>query len=104
VVTDGRQGVKVSNGKYLWQAGIFKEKKVIDRTGAGDAFGSALVAAFLKSKKITPQLIERGIRLGSANAASVVEQLGAKAGILCKTGLNQNRWQRLMIKKSDLNG
>ncbi|PJC65525.1 MAG: hypothetical protein CO020_00175, partial [Candidatus Colwellbacteria bacterium CG_4_9_14_0_2_um_filter_50_12] len=43
-VTSGPAGVTVSDGKFVYRAGIFKEKKLVDRTGAGDAFGSGFVA------------------------------------------------------------
>ncbi|MFA5084140.1 MAG: carbohydrate kinase family protein, partial [Candidatus Paceibacterota bacterium] len=43
VMTRGPKGLIVSNGETLWQTGIYKEKKIVDRTGAGDAFGSGFV-------------------------------------------------------------
>jgi ribokinase len=49
----------------------------IDETGAGDAFGSAAVAAFIYGQK--PEVaLEWGIK----NSASVVSHLGSKKGIL----------------------
>jgi len=97
VVTDGRRGVKVSDGTRRWQAGIFKEKKVRDRTGAGDAFGSAFVAALARKKKFSSDEIPGAIRAGTANAASVVEWIGAKKGILSAAGLKDPRWKKLKI-------
>lgn len=99
VMTKGPKGVSVSDGKYLYQAGIFKEKKVADRTGAGDSFGSGFVAGLMRTGKI-----REAIRLGSANATSVVEYMGAKPGILTKGQfLKEKRWKRLKIKKTSLN-
>lgn len=98
VMTKGPGGVVVSDGKYIYRAGIFKEKRYIDRTGAGDAFGSGFVAGLIRTGKI-----EEAIRLGSANATSMVEHLGAKAGILSKTQfLKEKRWRNLKISKSKL--
>lgn len=90
VMTKGAKGVSVSDGKNIYKAGVFPQK-VYDRTGAGDAFGSGFVVGLIRTSKI-----EEGIRLGLANAASVVEKLGANTGILTKTEFNRNkRWKRI---------
>ena len=97
-MTKGPKGVIVSNGKYIFQAGTFKERRYEDRTGAGDAFGSGFVAAWIRTNKI-----EEAIRLGTANGTSIVEQLGAKNGILTKSEfLKDKRWKNLKITKSKL--
>lgn len=105
VVTDGQRGLKVSDGNFLWQAEIFKEKKVIDRLGAGDAFGSGFVAGLIQAGEVcqkgacNPDKISYAIRLGSANATSMVESIGAKTGILSKKEFqNHVRWKNLKIK------
>ncbi|MDI6734233.1 MAG: carbohydrate kinase family protein [Patescibacteria group bacterium] len=91
VVTDGARGAKVSDGKYLYSAGIFKEKKLVDRTGAGDAFGSGFVAGLIEKSDI-----HYALRFAAANATSVVEQIGAQAGILTKKDFLKNkRWKYL---------
>lgn len=98
VMTKGPRGVSVSDGKYLYKAGIFREKKVADRTGAGDAFGSGFVAGLIRTNKI-----EEAIRLGSANATSVVEYTGAKPGILTRTQFSkERRWKQFKIIKKPL--
>lgn len=110
VMTKGPNGLVVSDGKHLWKVGIYKEKRVADRTGAGDAFASGFVAAFVdkKIKKIGNRSIfeekdiERAIKLGSANATSVVEYVGAQPGILHKSDLNNKRWKNLKIKKENI--
>jgi len=110
VMTKGPKGVMVSDGKYIFQAGTFKEKKYVDRTGAGDAFGAGFTAGLLqsqkskiKSQRFTDKDIEYAIRLGSANATSIVEYLGAKNGILTKSEFLENkRWRNLKIVKSKL--
>lgn len=89
-VTDGEKGVTVSDGKNLYTAGVFKEKQLVDRTGAGDAFGSGFVAGLMRRQKIsrskeyTADDIRFAIRLATANATSVVEKIGATEGILTK--------------------
>ncbi len=97
VMTKGPRGVSVSDGKYLYKAEVFKEQKVMDRTGAGDAFGSGFVAGLVQTNKI-----EEAIRLGTANATSVVEYVGAKEGILTKQDFRDKRWKKLEINKKPL--
>lgn len=94
IVTDGPRGVAVSDGQRIYRAGIFKEKELKDRTGSGDAFGSGFVAGLMRKDDI-----EHAIRLGSANATSVVEHVGAHAGILRKGSLlRERRWRSFKIK------
>ena len=98
VMTKGPKGVVVSDGKEIFQAGIFKEKRHIDRTGAGDAFGSGFVAGLVRTGKI-----EEAIRLGSANGTSMVEFFGAKNGILTKGQFRkEKRWKNFKIIKQKL--
>ncbi len=103
VMTDGPNGVLVSDGRRVFKAGVFKEKKVVDRTGAGDAFGSGFVAGLVQKKEVCEKglcrisNVEYAIRLGSANATSVIEKIGAKAGILTKREFEKSpRWRYLI--------
>ncbi|HXF44479.1 MAG TPA: carbohydrate kinase family protein [Candidatus Paceibacterota bacterium] len=90
IMTDGPKGAYVSDGEYFYQAKTFKERMIVDRTGAGDAFGSGFVAALIQKKDIL-----RALRLASANATSVVEAVGAEKGILRRKDLAAKRWQYL---------
>ena len=96
-VTDGPNGVTVSDGKHIYKAGIFKEKRVADRTGAGDAFGSGFVAGLMRKNDI-----EYAIRLASASATSVVEYVGATEGILTKKQFESSRWKNFPISVKKL--
>jgi sugar/nucleoside kinase (ribokinase family) len=105
VMTDGPRGVTVSDGKKIYRAGVFKEKKIADRTGAGDAFGSGFVAGLARSQVsvsgayvFSEEDIKYAIRLGSANATSVVEQIGAQTGILHRREFRNKRWANLPVK------
>jgi len=102
-VTDGPNGVVVSDGKNIYRAGIFKENLVADRTGAGDAFGSGFTAGLMEFEKDfnSVEAIKHAIILGSANATSVVEKIGATAGIISKDDLKDARFANLdiIIKK-----
>ncbi len=90
VMTDGAEGSLVSDGRYLYRARTFKEKELVDRTGAGDAFGAGFVAGLMRDKDVPYAL-----RLASANATSVVEHIGASAGALTLKEFQNKRWQYL---------
>ncbi len=72
------KGVKVSDGKYLYQAKM-PIIKVVDKTGGGDAASSGFV-----SKYIIEGNIEHAVQLNVANAASCFQKWGAKQGLLRK--------------------
>lgn len=78
IVTDGEKGAYASRGGRAWHAGT-TGRKAVSRTGAGDAFGSAFMAAFLQQKDVPTALAT-----ATLNADSVISQVGAKAGILRK--------------------
>jgi sugar/nucleoside kinase (ribokinase family) len=88
VGTNGPAGSYASAAGKLYQAGMYQKVKAVDRLGAGDAFGSGFVAALAKGLPI-----EDALSLASANASSVVAQIGAKTGIL-RTG----RVKRMKLK------
>ena len=104
-ITDGRNGVTVSDGKLIYKTGIFREKKLVDRTGAGDAFGSGFVAGLMRHgvnrkniSSIKPEDISYAIKLATANATSVVEKIGATEGTLRGNEFEKSaRWQNLKI-------
>ncbi len=96
VMSKGPEGVMVSDGRNIYSAGI-PASGILDRTGAGDAFGSGFVAGLIqKGKKVTPEAIEYAIQLGTANATSTVQQLGAKTGLLRKGEWGE--WERVKVK------
>ncbi len=108
-ITDGPAGAKVSDGSYIYSAGIFKEKRLLDRTGAGDAFGSGFVAGLMKRSKgsgsahFKPEDIEYAMRLASANATAVVEEIGATPGILTAHAFESGaRFRHLDISRQPL--
>jgi len=93
IMTRGPRGVMVSNGEHVWQAGVLPLKNVVDRTGAGDSFGSGFVASLIQK----PNDIERAIRLASANATGLLTQWGAMNGLLRKSD-SLTKWGKLEIK------
>lgn len=77
IVSDGPNGVMASDGSVMVRAGMYEDVPVLDRTGAGDAFGSGLTSQIAQGKSLKDAVI-----FGSANSTSVVQSLGAKQGIL----------------------
>ena len=77
LITDGSMGGIATNGEKTYRFGIYEDVKIVDTTGAGDAFGSGFLAHFAAGKSFRTSLI-----FASANSTSVVSKLGASAGIL----------------------
>ena len=79
VISDGPNGVIATDGKVIVRAGMYEDVKVIDRTGAGDAFGSGFLSQWAQGKSLAESIV-----FASANSTSVVTKIGAKVGILHK--------------------
>lgn len=79
IVSDGPRGVVASDGKTIINAGMYEDVKVLDRTGAGDAFASGFLSQWIQGKSLKDSIV-----FASANSTSVVAKIGAKAGILHK--------------------
>jgi len=84
VLTLGDKGSLTFFNNKIFSAGIFKPKKYVDTTGAGDAFASAFFACLILNKEINEENIKKAIIWGSANASSNIEKLGAQIGLLKK--------------------
>lgn len=92
VVTDGVNGSYVMNdGKAYKMPNYPDPAKPYDRTGAGDAFASTLVAALAIGKSI-----ETAITWAPINSMSVVQKLGAQEGLL-----SQSEIERYLEKAPD---
>lgn len=78
VMTKGSRGVIVSDGEKIYSAGIIKSK-VVDRTGAGDSFGSGFVSTIMSGDDI-----KTAIQFASANATHCLKEWGAKNGLINK--------------------
>ncbi len=76
VLTDGLKGTLLYDGERLLHCGIYRVK-TIAQTGAGDAFSAGFVAALANG-----HTLEDALHWGAANAASVVQQIGAQEGLL----------------------
>lgn len=77
VITQGKQGGEVLRHDQSIHRYSIKQVPVIDETGSGDAFHVGFVTGILEGKTV-PQACQYGVEI----SASVVQHLGAKAGLI----------------------
>lgn len=78
VITDGPNGAYASDGDNRFSMPLYPDPAPpVDRTGAGDSFASTFVAALIKGSSI-----EDALRWAPINSMSVVQKVGAQAGLL----------------------
>ncbi|MDR0980132.1 MAG: carbohydrate kinase family protein [Candidatus Nomurabacteria bacterium] len=81
LITDGQAGSVVRqmlpSGKQKVVRSQIYEEQVVDRTGAGDAFGSGFLAHFALHNDL-----EAAIKFASANSARVVQHIGGREAVL----------------------
>jgi ribokinase len=83
VITDGPQGAYVSDGHDRLQMPLYPDPgPPVDRTGAGDSFASTFVASLMKGNSI-----EGALQWAPVNSMSVVQKVGAQAGLLTEKEL-----------------
>jgi ribokinase len=87
IITKGEEGAIVSDSQCLYKAPALNVK-LVDATGAGDAFGSAFVAGMIKKENIL-----WATQLAIANSSFCVTKLGAKAGLLKKG----QKWPKVKV-------
>jgi sugar/nucleoside kinase (ribokinase family) len=84
-ITDGANGAYASDGSSMWYIPIYPDiGPPVDRTGAGDSFSSTFTAALALGLDIPTAL-----SWGPINSMSVVQQLGAQAGLLTREKLEE---------------
>lgn len=78
VISDGHDGAYASDGASRFKMPIYPDiAPPYDRTGAGDAFTSTFVAAIMRGADI-----EGALLWAPVNSMSVVQKVGAQAGLL----------------------
>lgn len=83
IITDGSNGSYSTDGKKHYKLGIH-DVKVVERTGAGDAYSTGVVSALALGKDL-----KQAMRWGTFNSASVVQKIGSRAGLLTKAELEK---------------
>ncbi len=76
VITGGEEGSWASDGQRNLKVGILPVP-IVEKTGAGDAYSSALVAALAKGKDLAEAMV-----WGTINASSVIQSIGPEKGLL----------------------
>ncbi|MEK7128060.1 MAG: carbohydrate kinase family protein [Patescibacteria group bacterium] len=85
VITDGPKGSYSYDGnESLFMPPYPDPKPPFERTGAGDAFSSTVVAAL-----ISGETLARALAWGGINAMSVVQEVGAQKGLLSREKLEE---------------
>ena len=83
LITDGPNGAYASDGTRMLKVPMYPDQKPpLDRTGAGDASTSSVVAALALDKPL-----EEALLWGPINAMSVVQEIGAQKGLLSREAL-----------------
>ena len=83
VVTDGPAGAYASDGQNRYKMPPYPDPAPpAERTGAGDAFASTLVAALIKGNTL-----EGALQWAPINSMNVVQKVGAQEGLLTEDQL-----------------
>lgn len=80
IITDGPRKLSALHAGKIYSL-TPPHVPVVETTGAGDAFTAALLAGIVKGLPFADAL-----RLGEANASSVIQKVGAKEGLLSAAG------------------
>ncbi len=85
VITDGPRGAyTLAYGQYLTMPPYPDPRPPLERTGAGDSFASTLTAALALGLPL-----DQALRWGPVNSMSVVQAIGAQAGLLTREALEK---------------
>ena len=76
IITEGKNGVHAYDRGRFFSVPAY-DVKVFDVTGAGDAFASGFLGAYIKTNDIF-----KSLKIGNANSASVIQHLGAQNKLL----------------------
>jgi len=83
IITNGPDGTYAYDGqKFLYMPIV--PAPVVERTGAGDAFGSGFLGAYLQGKPL-----EECLKWGTVNSASVLGFVGPQAGLLTRQQIEE---------------
>lgn len=96
-VTDGKNRLYVSDDRHIYSC-IPPPVKIVDATGAGDAFAASFLSGLLRKNDI-----EFAIKLGIANAQSVVSCYGAKNILLTfKEAIKAMKKLKIRVHKKNI--
>ena len=85
MVTDGPNGAYASDGQNRFRMPLYPDPAPpVERTGAGDSFASTFVAALAHGNTI-----EGALQIAPINSMSVVQKVGAQAGLLTQAEIER---------------
>lgn len=85
LITDGPNGAYISDGTERYKIPMYPDIATpVDRTGAGDATTSTVVAALALGKSL-----REALEWGPVNSMSVVQKVGAQEGLLSRHKLEE---------------
>lgn len=76
VITDGGNGAWARKDEMVYHIPAYRGK-IVEKTGAGDAFGTGFIAGLIRSNDI-----KEALKLGAINSLSVIGQFGSCRGLL----------------------
>lgn len=83
IITDGPKGAYASSAEGRFFMPVYPDAAPpLERTGAGDAFSSTIVAALIKGLPL-----EEALKWGPVNSMNVVQHVGAQDGLLTESQL-----------------
>ena len=77
IITNGKERVFLVKDNKIFSA-LPRKVKIVDKTGAGDAFGAGFLAEFIK----TDGNLRKSLKFAILNSTSCLKKWGAKEGIL----------------------
>jgi len=83
VITKGKDGADAYDGGKFYHQDILRERRRMDTTGVGDAFGSTLTAGL----KMFDGDIQKAMHMSVINTASVISLQGAQNGLLTRSSI-----------------
>jgi len=79
IMTKGPLGCTVSDNVHIFKSNSLIAPRVIDPTGAGDAFSSGFLSGYIfQEGKDSVERISYAIQTGVANAVATLQDVGAK--------------------------
>ncbi|HRH55865.1 MAG TPA: carbohydrate kinase family protein [Candidatus Paceibacterota bacterium] len=85
IITDGREGAHAFDGDKLLYVPMYPDaREPFERTGAGDSFAATVTCALALGKPL-----EEALLWGPINSMSVVQEVGAQAGLLSRAKLEE---------------
>ena len=81
VITKGKKGALILTPGNAELIPLIKTNKVVDTTGAGDAFSAGFMYGFIQNQSFKFEDLKRNVKIGNFIAGKCIEKLGARNGI-----------------------